>query len=493
MKKNSIKFKIFVSTAGILVVCTMVILITLYLALPKYYYNYKMKNIEKGIKTLTGQLSKTDIRSQDNQESQTLLHNFMKNYNVSLVLLDHSSNLVFLPNSFSRFSGNEWLKGISEDKKPDGPPLNGNSNTSGKIINKKNNSEIYAYTQKVYFKDDPSSYYLMIEAPLQPIDEAAKVILYLMPYMFLFIVIIALGTALIYSRKITDPLLTLNDVARRISKLDFSIKSEISSKDEMGELSSSLNTLASNLQKNMDDLKDANMKLKDDIKKQKIREKERQEFVATISHELKSPITSVSGQIEGMLYSIGAYKDRDKYLKKSLSIMKDMEKLVYELLDIYKLESNEKLENKSKINLSEIIDDIMEDLFFFIEEKKVRLNIDIDEEFTIEGDYNRLNKALSNIIINAIKYSKEEENIIIKLNKPDNSRAYLEVVNTGASIDEEHLGKLFEPFYRVEKSRNRKTGGSGLGLYIVKKILELHQFDYRIENIDNGVKFTIQF
>ena len=107
--------------------------------------------------------------------------------------------------------------------------------------------------------------------------------------------------------------------------------------------------------------------------------------------------------------------------------------------------------------------------------------------YYIEGNLDMIKKAFSNIIINGIKYSEENEELIIKLE--GNS---FQIINTGAHIDKSDLDKIFEPFYRVEKSRNRKTGGSGLGLHIVKKVLEVHDYKYTIENIENAVKFTIE-
>lgn len=149
------------------------------------------------------------------------------------------------------------------------------------------------------FADQAGDYKLSVYSPVQPIDEASQVILMFLPYMSIVILGIAMIGAAIYSKLLSKPLIHLNQVASKMAQLDFTLPSTIRSKDELGELSSNLNILAGNLQTSMSELKQANEKLRDDIQKEREQEQKRREFVATISHELKTPITAVSGQLEG--------------------------------------------------------------------------------------------------------------------------------------------------------------------------------------------------
>jgi len=254
--------------------------------------------------------------------------------------------------------------------------------------------------------------------------------------------------------------------------LDFDTKCNVDSKDELGQLSNSLNELSSKLQNTMNELTQANKKLQKDIEREREIEEQRKIFVATISHELKTPITAVKGQLEGMIYNIGSYKDRDRYLKRSFDIMEHMEKLVYEMMEIYKLENSKFEPNIQKMNISNMVYDISKSFEYFLISKNITIVNKIQDNLYINVDQQLIRKAISNVVNNAVKYSKEKEKVIIKLYEKDNN-VILEVLNTGAYIDEEKITKVFEPFYRLEKSRNRNTGGSGLGLYIVKKILEL--------------------
>lgn len=495
MKKNSIRFKIFLTTAALLTFCAFIIYLSLYLVLPQYYFKYKKNSTSVLVNKLI-----EECKSESSGDGFLTIDKFVRENNVHAKIYHTDGNIwlnfpafykenLIPPNKDIIGDGNNPVNKNDVDSNSDNIIEKNNKNNIKVPIGdkRKNNEKIIRITGNIKFTDLDEKYVLEVNTPLQPIDEASTVMAYLMPYMMGIIIIVSLIAAFLYSKTIARPLIKINRTAKEMSKLDFSVKCDVKSNDEIGELATSLNELSFNLKETMDSLHNANEKLKRDIQRQKEQEEERREFVATISHELKSPITAVSGQIEGMLYNIGAYKDREKYLRKSLYIMKDMEKLVYELLDVYRLDNKKTLKNKVKINLFDLIDKIISDVMYFIEEKNFKLTVDVSKEYYIEGNLDMIKKAFSNIIINGIKYSEENEELIIKLE--GNS---FQIINTGAHIDKSDLDKIFEPFYRVEKSRNRKTGGSGLGLHIVKKVLEVHDYKYTIENIENAVKFTIE-
>lgn len=303
------------------------------------------------------------------------------------------------------------------------------------------NSVGYSYkdfkkTMVIYTKDSISPYFLDISMPLQPIDEATTVILDLMPIILGVAIVLSIIASYVFSKWVTKPLINI-------------------------------------------------------IENERMQEAKRKEFIATISHELKTPITIISGQLEGMIYNIGKYKDRDTYLKKSYDSTQELKNLVEEMIQISKFEILEKKSEVTDINLTYLINRLIKRQIDLIEAKDIILEVKMDENITIRADEERIAKAINNIINNAIKYSPENANLNIKLYKKENP--ILEIENTGVSIDEKHKEKLFKPFYRVEKSRNRKTGGSGLGLYIVSQILREHGFKYNIKNGKNSVVFIIEF
>ena len=218
----------------------------------------------------------------------------------------------------------------------------------------------------------------------------------------------------------------------------------------------------------------------------------RREFTANVSHELKTPITIIKGQLQGMLYQVGRYKDRETYLAQSLEITDTLGKMVQELLTISRLDTPGYTCKKSNLNLSNFIIDrvtAFEDLFM---QKDLTVEQSISPEIYILGDMQLLQKVLDNLLGNAAAYSGAGNQVLIKLWK-DTETTTLTIENTGAHIPDEAISKLFEPFYRVDQSRNRQTGGTGLGLYIVKTILDLHGAKIEIANTVQGVIVDLQF
>ncbi|MFL1468940.1 sensor histidine kinase [Paraclostridium bifermentans] len=296
--------------------------------------------------------------------------------------------------------------------------------------------ENYQKTVALYIRDSDTPYYLDISMPLQPVDEATTVILDLMPIIIGVAIVLSIITSYAFSKWVTKPLIDI-------------------------------------------------------IESERMQEAKRKEFIATISHELKTPITIISGQLEGMIYNIGKYKDRDTYLQKSYDSTQELKTLVEEMIQVSKFEILEKKSESKEFDLNSLINKLIKRQMYLIEEKELKLDVKYQSEIFINADEERIAKAINNLINNAIKYSPENADLLIRLYKKEN--AILEIENTGITIDEKHKDKLFKPFYRVEKSINRKTGGSGLGLYIVSQILREHGFKYNIKNGKNSVIFIIEF
>ena len=360
-------------------------------------------------------------------------------------------------------------------------------NMSNKVVRLQ---EVYDVGSKaVYIKKLNDVYNMIVHFPVKPQEEATDSIELFLPFAILSIIIISFAISSLYSILISGPLIKLNKVAKRMANLDFNNTIEINGKDEIGELSNSLNLMNKNLKEAFEQLEKINFKLTKEIEMERKLEKERREFVATISHELKSPITIISGQLEGMIYNIGKYKDRDKYLKESYDVTQKMKELVQEILHLSERENGEFKYNFTYVRLSNVMNSVINELRYFIDEKNLKLQINIDENVIVFSDSKLIKKVITNIVKNAITYSPENEFIKINL-----SREELVIENTGISIPEEQLKYIFNAFYRVDKSRNRKTGGTGLGLYIVKTILDKHEnIDCNIESTKNSVIFKMKF
>lgn len=313
-----------------------------------------------------------------------------------------------------------------------------------------------------------------------------------LPILGIVVLLVSAIAAFFYSWYMTAPIKKVSKLSKQMADMDFNGLCNTTRTDEIGVLSNSLNTLSQKLGAALSDLQKANQKLQADIDMERQLERQRVEFFSAASHELKTPITIIKGQLQGMLYQVGRYKDRETYLAQSLEVTDNLEKMVQELLTISRLDTPGYAFNPSHIYFDKLIQDRLtanEDLFM---QRELTLEKDISSEVSILGDLQLLQKVVDNLLGNAATYSPAGERITVKVWQAD-EKAHLTIENTGVHIPDEDIPKLFEAFYRVDQSRNRQTGGTGLGLYIVKTILDLHGAKIKIENTAQGVKVAVQF
>ncbi len=193
-----------------------------------------------------------------------------------------------------------------------------------------------------------------------------------------------------------------------------------------------------------------------------------------------------------MLLNIGKYKDRDKYLSRSLEVVNTMESMVKEILTVSHIQSSNEDLCQTSFDFSEIVKKEYNTFEDLIINKQLAWHEDIPEAIMLHGDKALIKKVINNLVSNAIHYSPNGSDIFVSIDVK-NEKIYFEIENTGVHISDCEIPKLFKAFYRVEQSRNRQTGGSGLGLYIVKAILDRHHADYQMENSALGIRFTICF
>ena len=273
-------------------------------------------------------------------------------------------------------------------------------------------------------------------------------------------------------------------------KLDFRKPYPEKRSDEIGILGENLNQLAEHLEDTLQELKEKNQILQDEIQREQEMERKQLSFFAAVSHELKTPVTILKGQIQGMISGIGGYKDRDKYLKRSYEVVFSMEGLIQEILDVSRMKSAGFSLNFSTIFLDSIVKGIIQEWEDIATDRGVTLHTEIEEKTEICADRVLFQKVIGNLISNAVKYTPDNGNIWCKVYKNEEGVIF-SVENNAEHISEQEIPKLFDAFYRREKSRNRKAGGSGLGLYIVKMIVELHHYECELKNTNQGIEVKI--
>ena len=342
------------------------------------------------------------------------------------------------------------------------------------------------------FTDSAEEYIVFFSKNAEKESQVVEALQKAIPVLSVVIIAVSIIVAFFYTIYMTTPIKKISRISKQMAALDFSGLCTVRRTDEIGVLADSLNDLSRKLSSALSELQSANQKLQADIDMERQLERQRVEFFSAASHELKTPITIIKGQLQGMLYQVGRYKDRETYLAQSLEVTDNLEKMVQELLTISRLDTPGYAFNPSPIHFDKLIQDRLitnEDLFM---QRELTVEKDISPEVCISGDLQLLQKVVDNLLGNAAAYSPAGERITVKVWRAD-EKAHLTIENTGVHIPDEDIPKLFEAFYRVDQSRNRQTGGTGLGLYIVKTILDLHGAAIKIENTARGVMVSVQF
>lgn len=464
-----IKKKLFLITTSVILITSIVIYGILIVVFPKIYLNLK----EGSLKSSTNELIKI-LENNTNEDYRNILDQYTYNIGGMVLITNLYGEVIYPPN-----------RGFINSNKPID---NGFFKEKFIMEDPKFKNDI-KLNKEFYFKEINTQCILSVNVSVKFLNDMERVMISILPYIILITIGIGILAQYIYSSVISRPLIKINNIAKKISKEDFKEKLYYSGEDEISELSNSINLISSNLEAKIKKLRESNSKLLSDIEKEKKQDKRRRDFIKVISHELKTPITAINGQIEGMIYNIGPYKDRDKYLRETLDSVNDLRELVLEIINIGKYEENIELNLKNS-NINYLIKDLIESYDYFIKEKDIKINVNEEDNLNVVGDENILGKVFSNLINNSIKYALVNSEIKIDILK----EGRFKISNYSKCLNELNKEDIFKAFYRGEESRNKETGGSGLGLYIVKTLLDIHEeIDYGVEIIDNKFEFYIKF
>jgi len=313
-------------------------------------------------------------------------------------------------------------------------------------------------------------------------------------FLFTGLITIVLGglAVFLYTRRFTKPILDLNDIAQRMSKLDFSTKYPVQTKDEIGQLGDSINSLSDQLDHAITDLTQANDNLKEDIERERRIDKMRKEFISNVSHELKTPIALIQGYSEGLKLNVNEDEEnRNFYCDVIMDETDKMNRLVSDLLDLSQIESGNLKIEKSVFDMSSMVEHLLDKYRPILSEKQIAVSVKKDENVPVLGDRARIEQVLVNYLNNAVNHVDENKLITITVTVC-NDKVRVAVFNSGKNIPEEALDKIWTSFYKVDKARTRAYGGTGLGLSVVKSIMELHQNAFGAENNNEGVTFWFE-
>lgn len=305
-------------------------------------------------------------------------------------------------------------------------------------------------------------------------------------------VFFGVGIILAYflSRRITKPVVELEEVAKRISRLDFNTGIQPAGNSEIKSLGHSIETMRNRLKRALLDLNEANEKLKKDIEKEKQIDKMRRNFIAGVNHELKTPITIINSYSYALKKKIKGDEDKEFYCDVILDEVSKMEMMVNRLMLLSKAESGFLEMRPERIDVEGELTSLLEKYRGMGEQAGTRIEASLNP-MEISFDRMQFDIVIDNLMSNAFKYVSGEKRVAMS-NYDTEEYSVIEIFNTCKPIDEEKLAKLWDPFYILDKSRSVNGKSTGLGLALVKNIVEKNKARCRVKSVEDGVVFVVE-
>lgn len=361
-------------------------------------------------------------------------------------------------------------------------------------INDKKNGITYVLLTSVLSNNNN----LYIRMPVTPIQDSADISNRFIIGMGIVAIIMG-GIAITFiTQRFTKPIEELNDIANEMSNLNFKRKYRINdSEDEINELGKSINTLSDKLEETIHILKLNNTELEKDIEEKSKIDEMRKQFISDVSHELKTPIALIQGYAEGLVENVNTDEENRKfYADVILDEANKMDKLVKRLLELMKLEYEDRNFNDTKFDIVELINEVVKNSKVILKEKNIKVEFNEKEPIYVYADDFYIEQVITNYFTNAIKNieeinGKNRIKIAIKKGKEE-GKLRITVYNTGKNIDEENLNRIWTRFYKIDESRDRSKGGTGIGLSLVKAIMTRYKSKYGVTNKKDGVEFYFE-
>ena len=494
---SSVRVKLFVTlTIVIIIIIAFLIIVSNTILETIYYmnkrdtsfktYEYINNNIPKEISGDDSEIYKIDL------EKEALINNF------EIVILDEEkevyvSNKNFLAN-FNKIDLSEVTYNIDYSifnrsdvmYSKDGVTLK-------RVLDKKTGLNFILFTANL---DNGNKLY--IRMPITPIKESVNISNQFIAVIGVVTIILGGIVVVVVTDRFTKPIEQLNEIANSMANLDFSKKYRLKDdEDEINELGRSINTLSDKLESTIDKLRKTNLELERDIEKKSKIDEMRRRFVSDVSHELKTPIASIQGYAEGLKENVTEDEEsRQFYTDVILDEANKMDKLVKRLLELLKLEYEDRKFNNNYFDIVDLINGVIKNSKVVLEEENIEVDFKNIEPVNVFADDFYIEQVVTNYFTNAIKNIKEKNGskkikILIK-NAKDVNKYRITVFNTGDNISEENLERIWTRFYKVDSSRNREKGGTGIGLSLVKAIMNKYNNAYGVINKKDGVEFYFE-
>ena len=549
MGKHSIRFKITLLFAGIICILIVMLLLFNITFSEKFYMKDKQEAMLNAYESIddacdqysSGSLADTDLKNNLEQVSTSKgMSVIIVNSDWTTFYVSTQGDEMMLERLKKSIFNNDIFQGISDksssaqqgqpdasndgngevpDKQPDdmdggdeADKNNGKKNPPEKIIDMSGNGAsetreiLYQsdrYTvQKVYdnrLLDDyielwgtlNNGNFILIRTPIQGIKDNVHISNTFITYIGIGTLIIGIVAAFVLSSYISRPIKQLSNIAERMSELDFDVKYDGKDKGEIGLLGNSMNNMSKKLEENISQLKAANLELQRDIDRKEKLEQMRTDFLSNVSHELKTPIALIQGYAEGLKEGItDDPESMDFYCSVIMDEAAKMNDMVKRLLTLNQIEFGEDELVMERFDINELVKSVASANELRASQKELKITCDIkDTPLYVWADEYKVEEVITNYISNAINHCCNENIIKVAVGQIDKENVRVSVFNTGKNIPEEDIDHIWEKFYKVDKARTREYGGNGIGLSIVKAIVESMGKKCGVNNLPDGVEF----
>lgn len=513
MMNKSLSRKLIIVFSAILVTIVSLTMALNALLLPKVYRQQKINSMEELYCSLFDEYN----NEADNSTVISIVKNTLSSENLRVFIWDENNRLIIdsLPLSYEDNAENAYRENpYPEPQAPHDDKFFNNKHKyfrmgrmeqflfyqdikSEDLVLQSDTYTIFSFSSFDTYDEEtlclrshlPGNYKLLIQTPCTPIDSAVSIANILLLLVGTIMLIIGIIVVAVTSRTIAKPVKELSQIAKSMENLDFSEKYTGKGRDEIASLGESINSLSSKLEATISKLKESNKKLLYDIELKSKIDTLRKDFIANASHELKTPLALISGYAEGLRDNIADnIESREFYTSVIIEETEKMDKIIRQMLDLMELDGEDTPLEEKIVSLSKAASDVVSTFELIFKQNNINISSAYEEDCLILADCVRIKQVISNFLSNAVNHIDENKILEIKVVKQDNN-VFLSVFNSGANIPESESENIWERFYKIDKAHSREYGGSGLGLSIVRSVIELHKGKYGFKNHPNGVEF----
>jgi signal transduction histidine kinase len=489
LKKHSIKQEIaliFITVmAGTIILCWVIN----NSFLEKFYIQNKKNAIKDAYYRMNEVLANGDITS---EEYDLELRKTCDMYNIGLLVIDAASNTV---KSNTR-DADKLMRRLYDNFFKPGSDMNyldvGNNYYLANVMDKSTYTE---YLEMWGVLDNGNLF--LIRSPIESIRDSVKLSNQFLAYVGFIATVISAALIWFVTTRITRPIMELKNISEQMTKLNFETKFESRGQNEIDLLGRHINELSSTLERTISELKTANIELQRDIEKKEQIDEMRKEFLSNVSHELKTPLALIQGYAEGLVEGINDddIESRNFYCEVIIDEAGKMNTMVKKLLDLNQLEFGKDVVTMERFDITALIRNFIASAEILISQNEVKVRLEEPEPIYVWADEFKTEEIIRNFFSNAMNHVSGDRIIEIKyqlIEQESANKVRIRVFNTGEPIPEESLAHIWEKFYKVDKARTREYGGSGVGLSIVKAIMESMNQRYGVINYTNGVEFWFE-